>query len=373
MQRTNLQCTLYAVVPSFVTVSVREGTSSPSTRLATMAGTPEALERPFKAARQLLRAQSQQDDNRLEADKLAGTIWRTHHPTIIACIEGEHKGLRPAAIGLLATLVACSPVVARQLLQELERAGARADRGLRQAEASGSLVHQAAAVSLALVRTRERSVLLRLLGGEHRRLASAPLRLLPKLPVPMQLDVLVAFRSHVLLASGVPLRSRMAPALSTLEFVVELYAAGGAAADAAHAHLLLVLTCLAPAVVASRSPQYVPSTFAAAAAAAEDESEHITVEETDGAGGSAHASSGSGGGGGGHASPSASSVRSGAEDALLRALLALRPSSDSRQMKLLLSTLHALPPIRAAYVRLRDCKIYYTVTCIRGWRIKLYF
>ena len=106
MQRTNLQCTLYAVVPSFVTVSVREGTSSPSTRLATMAGTPEALERPFKAARQLLRAQSQQDDNRLEADKLAGTIWRTHHPTIIACIEGEHKGLRPAAIGLLATLVA---------------------------------------------------------------------------------------------------------------------------------------------------------------------------------------------------------------------------------------------------------------------------
>ena len=68
-----------------------------------------------------------------------------------------------------------------------------------------------------MLSTPERSVLLRVLGGEHRRLASAPLRLLSKLKEATQLRVLATVRTHVLLVNGLPLRAKLVPCLSTLE------------------------------------------------------------------------------------------------------------------------------------------------------------
>ena len=304
------------------------------------------LETPFKAAAKLLGCLCERDATRLDADKLAGSLWRTHRTALIACIEGERKRLRPPGLGLIAALVAASPVVARELLQEFERGGVRIERGLREAEAGSFTLQQTAAVALALLRTRERSVLLRLLNGEHKRLASAPLRLLPKLPPPMQAHVLVAFRNHVLLATGLPLRARLAPCLSTLEPVVELYGARGAAGDAAHSHLLIVLACLVPASVAGRTLHSSPAAVASGTGAAPAEFEGAATAAQAEPSGSAVAAAGS-------ASTAASSSRSGTEEAVLRALLALRPAADGRQQRLLLATLHALPSIRSAYVRLR--------------------
>ena len=102
----------------------------------------EPLEGAFKSAGHLLRCLSVQEATRLEADKLAGSIWREQRSVLISCIEGERKRLRPAALGLLASLVACSPVVAREFLQELERGGTRVERGLREAEAGGGTLLQ---------------------------------------------------------------------------------------------------------------------------------------------------------------------------------------------------------------------------------------
>lgn len=301
----------------------------------------DLLEPPFKAATRLLGCLCERDATRLDADKLAGSLWHTHRAALIACIEGERRRLRPAGIGLLAALVTASPVVARELLQDLEQGGARLERGLREAEASGSTLQQTASMALALIRTRERSILLRLLHGEHKRLASAPLRLLPKLPAAMQAHVLVVFRNHVLLASGLPLRARLAPCLSTLESVVELYTARGVAADAAHAHLLIVLTSLVPTSVAGRALHTAQVTLPAAAGLATET--EPTAADGDNSGGTAGAAS----------TALTSSSRSGAEDAVLRALLAMRPAADGRQQRLVLATLHALPSIRSAYVRLR--------------------
>ena len=80
-------------------------------------------------AAHLLRHLTAREETRLEADKLAGTIWRAHHAILISVLEGERQRLRHSALGLLAALVACSPVVARELLQELERGGSRVERG----------------------------------------------------------------------------------------------------------------------------------------------------------------------------------------------------------------------------------------------------
>ena len=92
-----------------------------------------------------------------------------------------------------------------------------------------------------------------------------------------------------------------------------------------------MLTCLVPASVAGRHSAAASSTAVVAPAAAVDAE----------------------GGGNGAAAASSSNSRSGAEDAVLKALLALRPTSDLRQQRLLLSTLSALPSLRSSYVRLR--------------------
>jgi hypothetical protein len=313
------------------------------------------LEAPFKAASTLLRCLSQRDATRLDADKLAGSVWRDQRAVLLSCVEGERKPLRSAALGLLATLVGCSPVVARELLQEFERGGSRVERGLRDVEASHSAVQHLANIGLALLRTRERSVLLRLLNSEHKRLASAPLRLLPKLPAHQQVQILVGVRSHVLLASGLPLRAKLAPCLSTLEAVVELYAARGAPADAAHAHLLLVLAHLLPASIAGRVAHALrPTSTPTADGKHAGGTEAAVASASDGAGADADADADGGALAGARGVVhGAHAPLSGAEDAALRALLALRPASDGRQLRLLLAALHALPSLRGPYVRLR--------------------
>jgi hypothetical protein len=95
-------------------------------------GGRSALEPCFRTAALLLRKLQP-----VPADKLAGSLWRTHREKLIACIEGDQRRLRPAALSLLASLAASNAVVARELLQELERSGMRIDRGLREAEAGG--------------------------------------------------------------------------------------------------------------------------------------------------------------------------------------------------------------------------------------------
>lgn len=204
-------------------------------------GGRSALEPCFRTAALLLRKLQP-----VPADKLAGSLWRTHREKLIACIEGDQRRLRPAALSLLASLAASNAVVARELLQELERSGMRIDRGLREAEAGGGSP-QLVALGLALIGTDDPTVLLRLLSGEHRRLASAPLRLLPRVPEGLQLRVLAAVHERILRATHLPVRAKLAPCTGTLEAIASLLGSGGAVADAAHAHLVFVCTTLMPA------------------------------------------------------------------------------------------------------------------------------
>ena len=285
-----------------------------------------ALEPAYRTAALLLRASDVAD-----GDKLAGVIWRAQRERITSCLEGEQRRLRPSALALAAALVSRSAVVARELLQELERGGTRVERCLREAEDSNSTAQQLAALGLAFLGANDRAVLLRLLGGAHRRLASAPLRLLPRLSESLQLRVLNTVRESILDAVQLPLRAKLAPCTSTLEQVAALYGSRAPVADAAHAHLLVVCTALVPVLVSRSSSVAAASSFAADGVADDD----------------------GGGGGDGRSRSSVSAPRSAVHDMVLRLLLALRPTSETRQQRLLLATLARLPSLVPAYLQVR--------------------
>ena len=312
-------------------------------------GGRSALEPCFRTAALLLRKLQP-----VPADKLAGSLWRTHREKLIACIEGDQRRLRPAALSLLASLAASNAVVARELLQELERSGTRIDRGLREAEAGGGSP-QLVALGLALIGTDDPTVLLRLLSGEHRRLASAPLRLLPRVPEGLQLRVLAAVHERILRAAHLPVRAKLAPCTGTLEAIASLLGSGGAVADAAHAHLVFVCTTLMPAWLGR-----------GAGGSEATSSEGGRARAASGGGG---AGSGGGGGGGG-----SGGSRATAQDAVLKLVLELRPTAQGRQQRLLLATLKALPQLLPSYLRLRAAPSAASEPrCSRGWFAQLAF
>lgn len=85
-----------------------------------------------------------------EAERRAGELWREHRPALLACVEGEQRrrlhSATVAAVGLLGALAARGGV-ARALLQDLERGGARIERGLRSLELPGGAPQQVGAPS----------------------------------------------------------------------------------------------------------------------------------------------------------------------------------------------------------------------------------
>ena len=169
----------------------------------------------FKAASQLLEFCAASPAHAARGRKVARALCREHAPLLTAALGGDQRKSVVAALALLRAALAASPSLAGEIAQLL----GGALPGLQQhtlRDRSGAPIPPTAAPAelvelvLALLDAGDRAVLVQLLSGEQRRLATLPLFLLARLPRSLQLRALGVLRRRVLDNRTLPMRCRLA-------------------------------------------------------------------------------------------------------------------------------------------------------------------
>lgn len=255
-------------------------------------------------------------------------LWRNHRSDIITRLGTGSVGRRLKAVGVLTTMVSSHFAIAGELMTELSQGGSRPDDNLfRDFGSSHGAPQRLSALALALFESGDHGAMLHMLEARHRRLASAPLRLLAEVGEPLQLRALSVFKRRIVLSSSIQLRAKLALCVSTLESVARLYSSEGNASDAAHEYLMLICTSLIPAAFAEvRGRRHLMPGQELDGQRREQPSAHLKARE---------------------------GALSGVLDATLRTLISLQPTADGRQQQLVLSTLRCLPSIRPLYLAWR--------------------
>ena len=274
----------------------------------------------FKAASQLLEFCAASPAHAARGRKVARALCREHAPLLTAALGGDQRKSVVAALALLRAALAASPSLAGEIAQLL----GGALPGLQQhtlRDRSGAPIPPTAAPAelvelvLALLDAGDRAVLVQLLSGEQRRLATLPLFLLARLPRALQLRALGVLRRRVLDNRTLPMRCRLAVC------PVALQRLGAVLADAA--------------------------------------------DDADGGGGGADGADGGGLGATTHGflmrvialsctpKEGGDAASDAAPPALQPLLLALRPTADPAQQRLLLTALRAAPALLPEFVRSR--------------------